>query len=72
MNNPLPETGYVRLSQIVGDPKAEPPIPAIFPISKSTLWSWVKSGRFPRPVKLGPRITAWHIEDIRSLLDKKV
>ena len=68
MSNPLPETGYVRFSQIVGDPKAEPPIPAVIPVSKSTWWAGVKEGRFPRPVKLGPRITAWRVEDIRSLI----
>ena len=68
-NNPLPETGYIRLSQIVGNPKAEPPVPAIFPFSKSTLWAKVKAGTFPAPVKLGPRITAWRVEEIRALIE---
>jgi acyl dehydratase len=67
-NNPLPEAGYVRLSQILGNPKANPPIPPIIPVSRSTFWLGVKSGRFPKPVKLGPRITAWHVEDIRKFL----
>ena len=31
----------------------------------------VKSGRYPLPVKLGPRITAWRVEDIRALIDGK-
>jgi hypothetical protein len=26
----------------------------------------VRSGRFPASVKLGPRITAWRVEDIRA------
>lgn len=69
MHNPLPETGYVRLSQIVGNSKAEPPIPAVIPISKSTWWQGVKTGRYPKPVKLGPRITAWRVEDIRALIE---
>jgi hypothetical protein len=64
----LPETGYLRLPQIVGDPKAEPPIPALIPIGKSTWWEGVRSGRFPKPVKLGPRTTAWRVEDIRALI----
>ena len=38
------------------------------PVSKSTWWAGVKSGRFPKPVKLGPRTTAWRVEDIRSLI----
>ena len=70
MNNPLPETGYVRLPQIVGNPKADPPIPPVFPVSKSTWWAGVKSGRYPRPVKLGPRTTAWRVEDIRHLIER--
>jgi prophage regulatory protein len=67
----LPETGYVRLSQIVGDPKADPPVPPVIPVCKSTWWAGVKSGRFPQPVRtLGPRITAWRVEDIRALIER--
>ena len=64
----LPETGFVRLTHIIGDAKADPPIPAIIPVSKSTWWAGVKSGRYPKSVKLGPRITAWRVEDIRELI----
>ncbi len=67
--NPLPATGYVRISQLIGDPKANPPIPPIFPVGKSSIWAWVKAGWFPAPVKLGPRTTAWRAEDIRSLIE---
>ena len=69
MSNILPETGYLRLSQILGKPKASPPIPAIIPVSKSTWWSGVKSGRYPAPVKLSQRCTAWRVSDIRQLID---
>lgn len=65
----LPETGYVRLRQIIGNPKADPPIPAIIPVSKSTWWSGIKEGRFPQSVKLGPRTTVWRVEDIRLLIE---
>jgi prophage regulatory protein len=65
----LPETGYLRLSQIIGNSKVEPPISPIIPVSKSTWWEGVKSGRYPQPVRtLGPRITAWRVEDIRRLI----
>ena len=66
----LPETGYLRLSQIVGDPKAEPPIPPIIPIGKSTWWQGVKSGRFPQPIKLSEKVTVWRVEDIRAYINK--
>ena len=57
----LPAVGFVRLASIIG-PRG--PIP----VSKSTWWAGVKSGRYPKPVKLGPRITAWRVEDIRALI----
>jgi hypothetical protein len=66
--NRLPETGYIRLRYIIGDPTSESPIPPVIPVSRSTWWAGVKSGRFPSPVKLGPRITAWRVEDIRALI----
>lgn len=61
MSNKLPETGFLRLSSILAP--AGP-----IPVSRSTWWLGVKTGRFPQPVKLGPRITAWRVEDIRELI----
>jgi prophage regulatory protein len=62
----LPETGYLRLPQILGDPQAN--IPALIPISKSAWWAGIKSGRYPKGVHLGPRTTAWTVESIRALI----
>ena len=65
----LPETGFLRLHQIIGNPKADPPIPPLIPVGRSTWWAGVKSGRYPQPVRtLGLRITAWRVEDIRDLI----
>jgi hypothetical protein len=47
----LPETGFLRLAQIIGDTKSVPPVQAIIPVSKSTWWVGVKSGRYPQPVR---------------------
>lgn len=56
----LPETGYVRLSTIL----------KYYPVSKSTWWGGVKTGRFPKSVKLSEGITAWKAEEIHALLRK--
>jgi prophage regulatory protein len=61
----LPNTGFVRLHDILAP---HGPIP----VSKSTWWAGVKDGRYPKPVKLGPRITAWRWEDIRTLISEAV
>lgn len=67
--NPLPQTGFLRLRQIIGDPKAQPPIAPIYPISRSAWWDGVKRGDLPAPVKLGPKTTAWRVEDVRRLIE---
>lgn len=64
----LPETGFLRLTQIIGNANATPPIPALIPIAKSTLWAWVQSGRFPRPIKLSAKVTVWRVEDVLAVI----
>jgi len=64
----LPETGFLRLPQILGDARAVPPLPALIPVKRSSWWAGVKTGRYPKPVKLGPRMTAWRVEDIRAFI----
>ena len=51
-----PDSGIIRLKSILA---------SIGPItvSYSTWWEGVKTGRYPNPVKLGPSITAWRVED---------
>lgn len=55
----IPSTGFMRL----------PAVLAVIPVGKSTWWEGVKNGRFPKPVKLGIRTTAWRVEDIKTLID---
>lgn len=54
----IPETGFVRLPDVL----------SVIPLGKSCWWTGVKSGRFPKPVKLSARCTAWKAEDIRELI----
>jgi prophage regulatory protein len=64
-NNALPRTGLVRLKSILAP---NGPIPC----SRSTWFEGVKSGRFPKPLSLGGRITAWRAEDIHALIEHGV
>ncbi|NOU20752.1 MAG: AlpA family phage regulatory protein [Methyloglobulus sp.] len=65
-SNQLPETGFLRIWQIVGNKKTN--TPALIPISRSSFLVGVKSGKYPKPVKLTERTTAWRVEDIRELI----
>ena len=60
----------LRLYQIIGDKSAKPPIDPIIPVGKSCWWAGVKSGRFPQPIKLSPRVTAWRASEIFALTQK--
>src|SRR5450759_5221813 len=55
----LPDSGYVRESQLVQSPK-RPATPAPLPFSAPTLWRKVKAGTFPKPTRLSERVTAWN------------
>lgn len=56
---------------------ATPPAPAAlwklpevlrhFPVSRATWYAGIKDGRFPQPIKLGPRAVAWRSADILAL-----
>ena len=46
-----------------------PQVLALIPVSRSAWWAGCKSGRYPKPVKLGPRTTAWRASDIAALLE---
>lgn len=61
-NNKLPETGFLRLSEVL----------KLIPVGKTTWWTGVKTGRFPKPTKLGERITVWRVEDIRNFIQSSV
>jgi predicted DNA-binding transcriptional regulator AlpA len=58
----LPEIGYLRQSQL---------IPNIVPVSPATLWRWVRLKRFPAPIKLSERVTAWRVEDVRVWMESR-
>jgi predicted DNA-binding transcriptional regulator AlpA len=63
-------TGGLRLYQIIGDPKADPPVPAILPISKSQFYAGIKKGKYPAPSKkFGPRTSVWLAEEIFELVE---
>ena len=54
----IPETGFIRLKQVL----------TVIPLGKTCWLDGVKSGRFPTPIKLSARCTAWRAEDIHDLI----
>lgn len=60
MSYDLSQSGFMRL----------PAVLKVIPVSKSTWWEKVRQGVYPQPVKLAPRITAWRVADIYSLVER--
>lgn len=54
----LPATGFVRLPAVAG----------VCGLAKSTVWKWCAEGRFPKPVKLSSRVSAWPVAQVRAWL----
>ena len=54
----IPETGFLRLPEVL----------SFIPVGKTNWWEGVRSGRYPKSVKLSARCTAWRAEDIRELI----
>jgi predicted DNA-binding transcriptional regulator AlpA len=65
-SNQLPAEGYVREWQLVGSAKRG--IVGVLPFGRTTFRQKIKDGNAPAPIKLGGRIAAWKVEDIRAYL----
>ncbi len=59
-------SGLYRIKSIVRTKEGPPPL---FDLSASTWWAGVKSGRFPKPVRLGERMTCWKGSDLLALVE---
>jgi len=59
-NQSLPEIGFLRLPQVL----------TFIPISKTALYDGIAEGRYPAPIKLGKRSSAWKVDDIRKLIEE--
>lgn len=60
MQGSVPETGFLRLPQVL----------SVIPVCKSSWWAGVKSGRYPKPVRLSARSVGWKAEDIQALINQ--
>ena len=54
------QAGFLRLPQVL----------ALIPVCPATWWAGCRSGRFPRPIKISPRVTAWKATDIHAFVER--
>lgn len=52
----LPDSAHIRVKEVA----------ALKGISVPTVWRWIHQGHLPKPVRLGPNVTAWKVGDLRK------
>jgi len=55
----IQSTGFLREKQVL----------QLIPVGRTTWWAGVKSGKFPKAIKLSERVTAWKTGDIQKLIE---
>lgn len=48
-----------------------PEVSKLTGLAKSTVWLWVKENKLPKPIKLSPRVTVWHLSDLEQWIEKQ-
>lgn len=48
-----------------------PDVLKLVPIARSVLYSMVKDGTFPKPVKIGRRAVAWRLDDLQKWIESR-
>ena len=59
-NQTQTQVSLLRLDQVLN----------LVPVSKSTWWAGCAEGKFPKPIKLTPRITVWRSSDINKFIQE--
>ena len=49
-----------------------PQLKAHLNVSSSSIWAWVKAGKFPKPIKLSENCTAWNAEDVEAWVQSRI
>ena len=51
-------TGFLRLPQIMD----------LFPIGKTTIYSLIRRGKFPRQIKISPKLAVWDKVEVEEYI----
>jgi prophage regulatory protein len=39
------------------------------PLAKNTIWRWVREGKLPKPIMVGPKMARWRFSDCKRIRD---
>jgi len=65
MDNEISENSYTKFYRM-------PRLKSQLDVSQSSIWAWVKAGKFPKPIKLGANTTVWRAADVEAWAQSKI
>jgi len=58
------QSRIIRIADLATTPNKT----GMLPVSPATIWRWVRDGKFPKPLKLGPSVTGWHTCEVEAFI----
>jgi prophage regulatory protein len=59
---PAPSSPFVRLPELL----------KMVPVTKSTIYNWIRIGEFPKQRKIGHRASAWNRSEVQKWVAEKM
>ena len=50
---------------------AKPERIGLLPVTEKTIWSWVRDGKFPKPLKLSTNVTVWRTSEVEAWIEEQ-
>ena len=50
---------------------AKPERVGLLPVSEKTIWSWVKQGKFPQPIRMSGNVTVWRMSEVQAWIEEQ-
>lgn len=63
----LKQQRYYRVNDLTTEGDRQ----GLLPVSKQTIYRWVREGKFPQPIKLGQRTTVWDSVAVELFIEKQ-
>ncbi|WP_256732929.1 AlpA family transcriptional regulator [Acinetobacter sp. SwsAc2] len=50
---------------------AKPERVGLLPVTEKTIWTWVREGKFPKPLKLSSNVTVWRMSEVEAWIEEQ-
>jgi len=61
-DNPNKQERFIRVKDVA----------QMIGMGRSTVWMLTKQGKFPQPLRLGPKVTVWRLSEIEKWIEEKI